>query len=137
MRNGTTVHWYEKLHKPPGTPPGWVFGPVWTILYIMMAIVLYRMVAITKVPWWIVGLFGIQLALNLAWSPVFFQQQNIRLAFFIIFRLVITLALLIVVLHRYGDPISAWLLVPYFLWVLYATRLNHGILVLNTGPRHR
>lgn len=120
---------YDQLQKPPGTPPGWVFGPVWTILYMTMAIVLYRMVS-RKVPWWIIGLFAIQLALNLAWSPVFFEQHNIRLAFFIVCGLVITLAALIFGLHRY-DPVGAWLLVPYLVWVAYAAYLNHGIMVLN------
>jgi hypothetical protein len=64
------------------------------------------------------------------WSPVFFEQQNIRLAFFIVSGLVITLAVLVVGLHRY-DPVGAWLLVPYLLWVAYAAYLNHGIMMLN------
>jgi translocator protein len=127
---------YDQLEKPPGTPPGWVFGPVWTILYVTMAVVLYRMVFVVRkeIPWWIIGLFGVQLALNLSWSPVFFEQQNIRLAFFIISVLVITLAVLVVGLHRY-DPVGAWLLVPYLLWVVYAAYLNRGIMVLNRPSR--
>lgn len=130
--DGISRQWYQTLRKPSGTPPSWVFGPVWTVLYAMIAIVLYRMVFIkrNKIPMWVFGLFFVQLALNLAWSPVFFQKRDVRAAFGIIVALLAFLLATIAALFRY-DRVGALLLVPYLVWVAYAARLNYGIMTLN------
>ena len=125
--------WYQALRKPSGTPPSWVFGPTWTVLYTMIAIVFLRMVFIKrkKTPAWVFALFFFQLALNLAWSPVFFQKRDVRSAFGIIVALLAFLLATIAALFRY-DRLGALLLVPYLVWVAYATRLNYGIMTLNS-----
>jgi tryptophan-rich sensory protein len=123
--------WYPRLRKPPGTPPGWVFGPVWTTLYVLMALSAWLV-------WRDYGwgaraallIFCAQLALNLAWSGVFFGA---RLAGFALVEIIILwLAALFTTLAFYWlNPISAYLLVPYLLWVSYASYLNCGIWLLN------
>lgn len=130
MFTSTSVDtWYPTLVKPSFTPPDWVFGPVWTILYIMMGIALYRVwnsshnkVAIT--------FFILQLALNFLWSFLFFGLKNPLLAFLEIVSLLVMIALTL--WHFY--PISraaAFLLIPYLLWVGFASVLNFHIYWLN------
>jgi translocator protein len=91
--------WYAQLAKPPFVPPGWVFGPVWTVLYVMIAIAgarvlnrVYRGLAISL--WWS------QLALNFAWSPVFFYAHQIGLAVAVILLLLATVLALIIVIWQ-------------------------------------
>lgn len=118
--------WYGELDKPWFTPPRWVFGPVWSVLYLMIAVSAFlthrarREATAPLAVWWV------QLGLNLAWSLVFFGLRAP------VAGLVVILALLasIVVLIRAVWPVSrpaSWLLVPYVLWVGYATALNIGI----------
>jgi tryptophan-rich sensory protein len=121
--------WYAQLAKPSFTPPGWVFGPVWTVLYVMIAIAGARI--FLKDPygpsywlWW-----G-QLALNFAWSPVFFSAHNIGLALVVILLLLAAVLGLMFSLWR-RDRATAWLLVPYTLWVGFASVLNASIFALN------
>ena len=124
--------WYADLNKPPLTPPNWVFSPAWIVLYAMIAvaIILYyrapnkRGVGLTS------ALLALHLATNFAWSYFFFGLQSPALALADIILLDLTLVLLIPRFRR-AKPAAGALLVPYLLWVLFATYLNYGILRLN------
>jgi len=124
--------WYPTLAKPVFTPPSWLFGPVWTTLYLLMGVALYlvwrsdrsrvRRVALAA--------FGVQLVLNAAWSLVFFGSRAI------FGGLVVIVALLAVILATMAlfariDRRAAALLVPYLLWVGFATALNYELWRLN------
>lgn len=125
--------WYRTLARPPGTPPSWVFAPVWSTLYAMIGISAaviwhHHPQRIGKtLPTF---LFVIQLLLNLAWSPVFFGMHEIKLALLIILFLWIFILLTIMEFSRFSKPAAA-LLIPYLLWVSYATYLNIGYSFLN------
>lgn len=125
--------WYASLVKPGLTPPAWVFAPVWTVLYVLMGIALYlvwskgwkqRGVPVA------VGIFGVQLFLNVLWSYAFFGLQAPFLALTVILLLWIAILLAIVAFYRVSIPAAA-LLVPYLIWVAFAAYLNHGIYILN------
>ena len=120
--------WYQGLVKPPGTPPPWVFGPVWSLLYVLMGAALGRLIHRRARP--AVWVFGIQFALNLVWTPVFFGANQIAAALAIIGALWLGLFSAIL-LARTSDKVAAWLLSPYLVWVSYATYLNAGIFWLN------
>jgi len=121
--------WYAQLAKPSFTPPGWVFGPVWTILYVMIAIAGARIFVSdphgSSVWFW----WG-QLALNFVWSPVFFSAHKIGMALVVIVVLLAVVLALILLLWR-RDRVTAWLLVPYAFWVGFASVLNASIFALN------
>ncbi len=122
--------WYPLLTKPPLTPPSWIFGPVWTALYLLMGISLYR---VWRKGWRRTGareLFVVQLGLNAIWSPVFFGMRQPGWALLVIALLVPAVALTIVAFARI-DRVAAWLLVPYLAWISFATYLNAAIWVLN------
>ena len=124
--------WYPQLRKPPGTLPPSVFGPVWTTLYVLMGISAWL---IWREYGWSGGrsalvLFSGQLALNVAWSGVFFSARLPGVAFAEIVILWLAILFNIVVFY-WLLPLAAWLLVPYFLWVTYAVYLNFGIWRLN------
>lgn len=125
--------WYATLDKPAFSPPNWIFGPVWTALYIMMGVALYLV--------WIKGtsgrlaktaltVFGIQLVLNSIWSILFFGLQNPLFAFVEIIFLWIAVYLTIFFFHKISRP-AAYLLVPYLLWISFASVLNYYIFLLN------
>jgi tryptophan-rich sensory protein len=123
--------WYPTLRKPPGTPPSWVFGPVWTTLYVLMAISAwlvwrdYRWGASAALL-----IFCAQLELNLAWSGVFFGAR--RPGFALLEIVILWAAVLFTAyLFYWLNPVSAYLLVPYLLWLTYAAYLNFGIWKLN------
>ncbi|MFH1439952.1 MAG: TspO/MBR family protein [Candidatus Woesearchaeota archaeon] len=121
--------WYVELSKPSFNPPSWIFGPVWTILYLLMGISLY-LVWIKKYdkPAFIV--FGVQLVLNALWSILFFGIKSPFFAFIEI--ILLWLAILITILYFYKiNKISAYLLIPYMLWVTFAAVLNFAIFILN------
>lgn len=126
--SGGGGEWYRGLVKPPGTPPSWVFGPVWTVLYLMMGAAAGLLVV--RKAWCAVRLFALQFALNLAWSPVFFGLQQPAFALAVI----VAMGLLIGLTVRAARPVSpaaARLLLPYGAWVAYATWLNAGFAFLN------
>jgi translocator protein len=122
--------WYAGLSKPRWTPPNWLFGPVWTILFIAMAIAAWLV-------WWKVGLttapmqlFLLQLLLNVAWSALFFRLRSPGLAFAEIGML--WLAILATSIEFWKVvPAAGWLLFPYLIWVSYAAALNFSIWRLN------
>lgn len=125
--------WYQGLAKPFWTPPNWLFPIAWTTLYALMGVALLRLWGKpTQTPGrnWAIGLFLAQLALNAAWSPVFFGLQAPWPALAIIVLLIATLALTIKA-ARPVDRIAAWLLLPYLAWVCYAFTLNAAIAVMN------
>lgn len=125
--------WYPGLKKPALTPPGWVFGPVWTVLYILMAVSVYLV--------WRQGLdtagvlpafilFWIQLAFNALWSVVFFGMKSKGGGIIVIAMLWLLIAATIIT----SFPVTPWagvLLIPYIIWVSLASWLNIGIWMLN------
>ena len=131
--------WYANLNKPSFTPPNWLFGPVWSILYILIGGsfgLIWQVAAkgrypiITKFARQGLVLFGIHFLLNLAWTPVFFGLNNPAWGLVIILALLTMIVLLIRHFFRL-DRLSAFLMIPYLIWVSYATALNIGILILN------
>lgn len=121
--------WYSGLVKPFFNPPNWVFGPVWTILYVLMGVSLY--LVWTRSPSRIaVTFFIIQLMLNFLWSFLFFYFKNPLLAFIDIILLLIMIILTIIQFYPISKT-AAFLLIPYILWVSFATILNFSIYYLN------
>lgn len=123
--------WYYNLTKPPLAPPDWIFPPVWSILYFSMlvALLLYLFkLAQNKKSGYIY--FIAQLFLNLLWTPAFFYLQNIVLALIVIILLDIFVILTIKSFYKVSK-ISCLILIPYLVWILFATYLNIGYLVLN------
>ena len=120
--------WYQDLQKPPGKPPAWLFGPVWTVLYLLMGVAAGRL--IHRRASGAVTLFVIQFLLNLAWTPVFFGAHAIGWALVILFGIWGFLAFTIRSADK-ADHLSAVLLLPYLLWIMYATYLNAAIGWLN------
>ncbi|MFP4056147.1 MAG: TspO/MBR family protein [Candidatus Brocadiia bacterium] len=124
--------WYPAIAKPPWGPPDWVFGPVWTALYAMMAVagwLVWRARGFAGAPW-ALGLFGAQLVLNAAWSPLFFGLRAFGAAFAEIVVLWLAIAATMVCFFR-AVPAAGWLLVPYLAWVGFASALNFAIWRLN------
>jgi benzodiazapine receptor len=124
--------WYPTLIKPSWNPPAWIFGPVWTLLYVLMSVAAWRI--------WLrrdrpdadraLALFFIQLGLNALWSVLFFGLQSPGLA---LIDVIILWLLLFSIRRRFRsiDPIAGWLWLPYLLWVSFATVLNATIVWLN------
>ncbi|MCG5234809.1 TspO/MBR family protein [Xanthobacter oligotrophicus] len=125
--------WYQGLHKPAWTPPNAAFPIAWTILYILMALSLWRLwdkVAPSPARRTAIGLFLGQLALNAVWSPVFFGLHAPVAGLIIILALIVVLALSLRATFRV-DRTAGGLLVPYLAWVCYASTLNASIVLLN------
>ncbi len=121
--------WYADLAKPDFNPPNWVFGPVWTALYILIAIAGWRTwtrarESLAMKAWWA------QMALNFLWSPVFFTLQRIDAALLIIVLLLAAILLFIAATWS-RDRTAAVLFLPYAAWVGFATVLNASLLYLN------
>ena len=125
--------WYANLARPELSPPNWIFGPVWTMLFALMGIAAFlvwqkgqnrRDIKIA------LGVFIVQLILNTLWSIIFFGMQNPGAAFIEI--IILWLAILVaVVAFAKVSKVAAWLLVPYVLWVTFAGYLNYFIWILN------
>lgn len=125
--------WYESLDKPAFTPPDWVFAPVWTTLFILMGIALFliwesgterRDVQVALV------VFGVQFALNILWSFLFFGLESPLFGLVDIILLWIMIAVTTVLFYQIRKS-AACLLIPYIVWVSIATALNYSIYVLN------
>lgn len=125
--------WYSTLNKPFFNPPNWVFGPVWSVLYLMMGVSLYliwKRGVTGKKEKRAIFVFFIQLFLNFLWSFVFFGLEQPVGAFFVI--LLLWLAIFYTIqLFRKLDKTAAYLLIPYLLWVSFASILNLYIAALN------
>lgn len=120
---------YAGLDKPAWAPPSWLFGPVWTALYVMIAVAGWRVWARAGLgP--AIAVYAIQLALNAAWTPVFFGANRYGPAVLIIVALWLSIAATVVMFRRV-DRAAAWLLVPYWAWVTFATALNIAVWSLN------
>lgn len=126
--------WYRGLRKPSWNPPEWAFGPVWTILYILMAVSLWLV--------WEEGgfseqalpilIFALQLSLNVAWSWIFFYRRMISAG--VVEMIVLWAAILATIgTFWFASPLAAVLLIPYIVWVSIACYLNYTILRLNVA----
>jgi tryptophan-rich sensory protein len=119
-----TREWYNRLPRAPWNPPRWVFGPVWTVLYLLMGLASMLIFRIHgRVDCLPLSLFGIQLILNWSWSPAFFRQRNPLQALRILQLLSIVL-IPTVVLFFQESGLAGWLLVPYVVWISLALSLN-------------
>jgi len=125
--------WYTSLNKPWFTPPPWVFGPVWTTLYILMGISLFL---VLREGWERkdvqigMAIFAVQLVLNMLWSYLFFGLQSPVYGLAGIAALWISILVTIIWFFRISRP-AAILLIPYIIWVSIASALNYGVYVLN------
>ena len=121
--------WYRTLRKPSFNPPNWVFGPVWTLLYLLMAVAAW-MVWRGERPELPIALFVIQLALNFFWSLLFFGAKRPALAFAEI--LLLWSAIFGTTTAFFAvNAVAGWLMVPYLLWCTFAAALNGAIVRLN------
>ena len=126
--------WFDALVKPFFMPPGWAFGLVWPILYLLMGISLAMVVVEPASPRRKVALvlFFVQLALNFAWSPIFFAAHDIRLAKIVIFVMAALAAAAAGQFMRLRKA-AGLLLIPYLAWLVFAATLNSTIEELNPG----
>lgn len=124
--------WYATLRRPSLAPPNWVFGPVWSLLYALMAFAAWRvwLAAPSAAKNWGLALFLAQLALNLAWSWIFFHRHAIAAALVEIAVLWAAICATTLDFLRIS-PAAAWLLLPYLAWVSFAIVLNVGFWRLN------
>lgn len=125
--------WYATLQKPSFTPPNWIFAPVWTVLYLMMGVAAGMVWARGFYHIWVktaLYYFGFQLLLNALWSIVFFGLRSPFAALLLILALLIMIVLTIK-WFKVVSTTAAYLMVPYLLWVCYATYLNYRIWALN------
>lgn len=122
--------WYATLAKPSFNPPSWLFGPVWTVLYILMGIALYLAWTKRKEANGEIAVFTAQLALNMLWSALFFGLRNPSWA--LIEIIILWVMILVTMMKFYAiEKKAGYLLVPYLLWVSFATVLNVAIVILN------
>ena len=124
--------WYASLNRPFFSPPNWVFGPVWTSLYILLGISFFLIwkEEASKVRDLAIWVFSIQMLLNFAWSFLFFYFNLIGVALIEIILLWISIASMIYLFYKI-KPLAAYLNIPYLLWVSFATILNAGYYFLN------
>ena len=124
--------WFAILDKPPLMPPAWAFGAVWTILYIWMGLALAMIIHArgARQRGLAIGLFIVQLVLNLAWSPLFFGAHQVTLALWLIVAIFLTALATTLVFGRIRS-VAAWLMVPYLAWLVFAGFLNWDVDRLN------
>lgn len=127
--NNVPGDWYQSLNRPPFNPPNWIFGPVWTPLYVMIAIAGARTWLRSRMGGRM-QLWGSQMLLNFLWSPMFFGMQSPAAGLIIIVPMLICIIAFIILTSR-RDRLSMLLFIPYAAWVGFATLLNASILCLN------
>lgn len=123
-------NWYQSLQKPFFNPPNWIFAPVWTLLFFLMAVSLYLILTKKNISKKAVGLFIIQLFFNFLWSYLFFSFHSPILAFIDILILIA----LVILTYKYFikiDKTAGLLLIPYIAWISFAAILNLAIVILN------
>ena len=125
--------YYSLLNKPGWAPPGWLFGPVWSILYVLMAVAMWKVwesgqqARLGALAWWL-----LQLGLNAAWSWLFFGLTRIGWA---MAELAVLIGLVILCIKAFSliSRSAAWLMLPYLLWLIFAFVLNFSLWSLNGG----
>lgn len=125
--------WYLTLNKPSFNPPNQIFGPVWTTLYILMGIASYLVWTKRKLVSgynWAIGIYALQLILNLTWSFLFFYQRQIGFALVEIGILLLTIIVNAFLFYRIHKT-AGLLFIPYILWVSFASYLTYSIYILN------
>ena len=122
--------WYSLLTKPSFNPPDWVFGPVWTMLYLLMTIAIWKVWQSNFRNINIVYIYFIHLFFNTMWSIVFFVFHNILLALFVLIILIGLISYLMMQ-YRKINLISFYLMIPYLAWCIFASVLNFSILIIN------
>ena len=127
--------WYESLNKTNFSPPNWIFGPVWTILYILMSISIWMVYehakkTDTNFSKKILRIYFYHLAINFTWSFVFFYYHLIFMAFINILFLILAIIFLMY-LYFPRSKVSFVLMIPYLLWVMFAAYLNFGLYLIN------
>lgn len=125
--------WYQTILKPSWNPPNWIFGPVWTTLYILMGIALFLVWKADTAPEikrLAIILFSLQLVLNFFWSFIFFNQHAIGWA---LVEILVMWLLILATIFAFANisRTAAWLLVPYISWVSFAAILNYTIWRMN------
>ena len=123
--------WYYNLVKTAFNPPNWIFGPVWTLLYVMMSVAVWLAYKKSKHSNKILAIYFIHLLINASWSYVFFYYKQIFLASFIISIIIFFILYLMVLYSKYSKP-SVLLMLPYFAWSTFALYLNSTIYILNS-----
>ena len=130
--SGSGNLWFAALHKPPLMPPGWVFGAVWTSLYVLLglslAMVLHARGAKDRQK--VVGLFGVLVVLTLAWPPVFFAFHKLEAALSIVAAMLVVTVVTILASWRIR-ALAGLLLYPWLAWLMFASLLNYQLLTLN------
>lgn len=134
LSSANSADFYRQLDQPTWAPPGWLFGPVWSVLYLMMAVaawLIWRVNGFRGAPW-ALGLFLVQLALNALWTWLFFTWQLGALS---LIEIVVLWALILATLIAFWrrHPFAALLLMPYLLWVTFATVLTYTLWSRNPG----
>jgi tryptophan-rich sensory protein len=122
--------WYAGLQKPSFNPPNYLFGPVWTTLYIIMGISCYRIISRPPVDRRLMVIYAVQLALNFLWSFIFFYFQALDWALVEILLLWGSILTMIILFYK-TDKWAGLMNIPYLLWVSFATVLNYSLWVLN------
>ncbi len=133
MSPQNTALWYTSLQKPWFAPPAWVFGPVWSVLYVLILVsfgFVFLQVLRKQWPWWVATPFIVNLAANLAFSPIQFSLQNNALALIDILIVLLSLFWMIATVRKFARWV-AWIQIPYLLWVSFATVLQASITWLN------
>ena len=126
--------WYATLNRPSFNPPNWIFGPVWTTLYILMGISLFLIWKqnMSKERNLAILVFMLQLLFNFGWSFIFFYFNMIGFALIEIILLWISIVIMLVLFYKI-KPIASYINIPYLLWVTFATVLNGSYYFLNRG----
>jgi len=122
--------WYRDLNKPFFNPPNWVFGPVWTIIFVLMGVSLYLVWNIGKKTVKAKKIFALQWVLNIFWTVIFFKFHSLLFAFIEILFLCVAIFWTIIEFYKVSRA-AAYLLLPYIVWVSFAAVLNLSILILN------
>lgn len=121
--------WYDRLDKPPWTPPNWLFPVAWTTLYLLMSLAAARVVGLPGAGI-ALAFWALQIALNTLWTPVFFGLRHMKAAMVIIVFLWVAVALTMAALFRL-DTLSGLMFVPYLVWVSVASALNYSVWTRN------